>query len=60
LIDEEMPRPRARLVTPSLDPLGLAELQDYIAELKQEINRAENEIARKHNHRSTADSIFRR
>lgn len=60
MIEEELPRPKARLVTPPLDPLGVAELQAYIAELRQEIGRAENEIARKQDHRSTADNIFRR
>ncbi len=59
MIEEEVPRPKARLVTPPLDPLGVAELQAYIAELRQEIARAENEIARKQDHRSVADSVFR-
>lgn len=60
LTEEELPRPKARLVTPPLDPLGVAELQTYIAELQQEIVRAKNEIARKQDHRSAADSVFRR
>ncbi len=60
MIDDELPRPRACLVTPPLDPLGVEELQRYIAELRQEISRAELEIARKQDHRSAADSVFRR
>ena len=60
MIEEELPRPKVRMVTPPLDPLGVAELQAYIAELRQEIARAENEIARKQDHRSAADSVFRR
>jgi len=60
LIEEEVPQPKARLVTPPLDPLGVAELQAYIAELRQEIARAESEVARKQDHRSAADSVFRR
>lgn len=60
LTEEELPRPKARLVTPPLDPLGVAELQTYIDELRQEIMRAENEITRKQDHRSAADSVFRR
>lgn len=59
MIEEELPRPRARLVTPPLDPLGVAELQAYISELRHEIARAETEIARKQDHRSAADSVFR-
>ncbi len=60
MTEEEVPRPKARLVTLPLDPLGVAELQTYIAELRQEIVRAEVEIARKHDHRSAADNVFRR
>ncbi len=60
MIDEDLPRPKARLVTPPLDPLGVAELQAYIAELQLEIARAEREIARKQDHRSAADDVFRR
>lgn len=58
--DEDASRPIARLVTPPLDPLGVAELQSYINELRNEISRAEDAITRKLGHRSTADSIFRR
>ncbi len=60
MTEEELPRQKARLVTPPLDPLGVAELQAYIADLQQEIVRAEREIARKQDHRSAADSVFRR
>ena len=45
---------------PSLDRLGLAELETYIAELRSEIGRAEQEIARKQGHRAAADSVFKR
>lgn len=60
LTEEELPRLKARLVIPPLDPLGVAELQGYIAELRAEIVRAEAAIARKQDHRSAADSFFRR
>ena len=60
LTEEELPRQKARLMTPPLDPLGVAELQAYIVELRQEIARAESEVARKQDHRSAADSVFRR
>ena len=58
--DEDIPRPQPRLAAPPLDPLGVAELQGYIAELRAEIARAEAAIARKQDHRSAADSFFRR
>jgi uncharacterized small protein (DUF1192 family) len=43
-----------------LDSLGIAELENYIGELRAEISRAEAEIRRKQGHRSTADALFRR
>jgi uncharacterized small protein (DUF1192 family) len=60
LIEGDAPRPKARLVTPPLDPLGVAELQNYINELRHEITRAEDAITRKLGHRNAADSVFRR
>lgn len=58
--DEDSLRPQPKLAAPALDPLGVAELQAYIAELRTEIARAEAAIARKQDHRSAADSFFRR
>ena len=57
--DEDAPRPAPRLQALPLDPLGVAELQAYIAELRAEIGRAEAAIARKQDHRSAADGFFR-
>ena len=57
--DEDAPRPKISLQAPPLDPLGVAELHAYIAELRTEITRAEAAIARKQDHRTAADSFFR-
>ena len=57
--DEDMPRPATKVATPPLDPLGVAELHAYIAELRVEITRAEASIARKQNHRSAAEGFFK-
>ncbi len=57
--DEDVPRPKVSLQTPPLDPLGVAELHAYIAELRAEIGRAEAAIARKQSHKTAADSFFR-
>jgi uncharacterized small protein (DUF1192 family) len=59
--EEEGPvRKRARLEKLALDTLGVAELREYIDELKAEIARVEADIERKHGHRSAADAFFRR
>ena len=58
--DEDEPKPKLRRVTPiPLDPLGVAELQDYIAELQMEVARAEAAIVRKDGHRSAAERFFK-
>ena len=58
--DEDEPKPTLRRVAPlPLDPLGVAELRDYIAELQVEIARAEAAIARKQGHRGEAERFFR-
>jgi uncharacterized small protein (DUF1192 family) len=62
IIDEDdLPRPRpARLAKLPLDLLGVAELQEYIEELRTEIARVEADISRKTSHRSAADAFFRK
>jgi uncharacterized small protein (DUF1192 family) len=58
--DDDEPRPKPRRVQElRLEPLAVAELEDYIAELRVEIGRAEAEIARKRSHRSAADAFFK-
>ena len=53
-------RPGPRLAPLPLDMLGVGELQDYIGELRAEIARVEAAVARKQDHRSVADSFFRK
>ena len=43
----------------NLEPLGVDELQNYIAELRTEITRVEVDIARKKKHLSAAESLFK-
>jgi len=57
--EDEKPKPK-RLVSLPLDRLGVEELEAYIGELRAEIARTEGEIARKRDHRSVADSFFKR
>lgn len=58
--DDEAPRPKAQWVRPPLDALGVAELEAYILDLRNEVTRVETEIARKQGHRAAADSVFKR
>ena len=62
MIDEEdgPVRKRVRLEKLRLDTLGIEEMRDYIAELKAEIARVEEDIQRKQGHRDAADAVFRR
>ena len=59
--EEDAPiRKPARLQKLVLDTLGIAELREYIDELKAEIARVEADIDRKQGHRSAADAFFKR
>ena len=59
--DDDSPPPKpVRLQKLPLDLLGVEELTDYIAELREEITRVEGEIDRKRSHRSAADAFFRK
>jgi uncharacterized small protein (DUF1192 family) len=59
--EEDLPiRKRRRLERLVLDTLGVEELQDYIAELREEIARVEADIEGKQRHRSAADAFFRK
>jgi uncharacterized small protein (DUF1192 family) len=55
LLPLRQPKPKRDLA-----PLGVAELESYVAELKAEIARAEGEIALKRKHRGGAESVFKR
>ena len=62
MVDEEdgPVRKRVRLEKLVLDTLGIEELRDYIAELREEIARAEADIERKQGHKTAADAFFKR
>ena len=57
--DEDVPPAPQRLPGIALEPLGVAELRAYIAELHAEIARAEIAIERKQDHRGAADRFFK-
>jgi uncharacterized small protein (DUF1192 family) len=59
--EDDLPRPTAsRLAPRNLEPLGVAELEAYIAELRAEIARAEAAIKARHSQRAGAESLFKK
>lgn len=42
-----------------LDNMSVPELQDYIRQLREEITRAEADIAKKEKHKAAADALFK-
>jgi uncharacterized small protein (DUF1192 family) len=58
--EDAQPKRSRRLEPLVLYPLGVAELQSYIEELREEIARAEAEIGRKQGHLRAADAFFKR
>jgi uncharacterized small protein (DUF1192 family) len=60
-IDPEELEPKTQKPKPrDLEGLGVGELEAYIADLEAEIARARSVIARKQDHRSGAEAIFRK
>lgn len=58
--DEDLRPLKAKPQPRNLDPMSVAELNDYIAELEGEIARARTEIAKKDKIRSGAEALFRK
>jgi len=58
LIDDLDPPKKPELLFRKLDTLSVAALQDYIAELKAEITRAEAEIKSRGSARDAAEAFF--
>ena len=43
----------------NLEVMSVEELEDYVSSLKAEIARAEEEMSKKRDHRSSADALFK-
>jgi uncharacterized small protein (DUF1192 family) len=54
LPQRQKPKPR------DLTLMGVAELEEYIAEMREEIARVEGELVEKKKHRGGAEALFRR
>jgi uncharacterized small protein (DUF1192 family) len=58
LLEDDNPAGSRPAKPKNLDPLSVAELQEYVEALKVEIKRAEGEITRKSSTRAAADAFF--
>ena len=54
-LPQNMPKPKR-----NLDPMSIEELHEYIAEMKEEIERVRGEIAKKEAHRAGVDALFKK
>lgn len=57
--DEELPKKKPTYPPASFDPLGVEELSDYIVWLKEQIQLAENAIAKKKAAQHAAQAFFK-
>jgi uncharacterized small protein (DUF1192 family) len=58
--DEDLAPRKAKPQPKNLDPMSIEELGDYILALKDEISRADREIAKKRQVRDGAAALFRK
>jgi uncharacterized small protein (DUF1192 family) len=58
--EEDLLPQRKKPAKKDLSPMGVAELEEYIVGLEEEIARARQEIAAKRKQRSGADQLFKR
>ena len=59
-LDDEEPKKKAAYPPASFDQLSVGELNDYIAWLREQIARAEGEIAKKQRAQAAADTFFKK
>jgi uncharacterized small protein (DUF1192 family) len=59
MFDDELEPRKKRAALKNLEPMSVDELSAYVDELKGEISRAENEIARKKAYATAASSFFK-
>ena len=57
--DDDLDPKTKRLKLRPLDNMSVPELKDYVVQLKEEIARAETDIAKKEKSQAAADAIFK-
>ncbi len=59
MFDDDLPKPKTHEFPRKLVDMSIEELQEYIAELNLEIERARTDIEKKQASRDAADSVFK-
>lgn len=59
MFDEDLPKPKTAEFPRNMDSMSVDELADYIADLKEEIEKAEQDIAQKKASADAAASVFK-
>lgn len=58
--DDDLPKkPKPTFSPANLELLSVAQMQDYIGDLKGEIARVEQEIGQRGSHKSAAEALFK-
>ncbi len=59
MFDDELPKPKTVDFPRNLENMSVSELEEYIVDLKEEIGKAEHDIAKKKASQDAAASIFK-
>lgn len=59
MLDDDLDPLKRKKVAKNLHPMSLDELNAYIEDMKEEIKRAEQEIARKKSHMDAVSNLFK-
>ena len=59
MFDEDLPKPKTNEFPRNLEGLSVAELEDYVGEMKEEIQRVQDDISAKKASHAAADSVFK-
>ncbi len=59
MFDDDLPKKKTEEFPRNLERLSVSELQEYIGELKSEIERVEGEVTRKKASEEAASSFFK-
>jgi uncharacterized small protein (DUF1192 family) len=60
MFDDDLNPLKPKKVPKNLHPMSLDELESYIVEMKEEIERAELEITRKKSHMNAVSNLFKK